>query len=130
MVALTLAASEELEAAVNAAVVGCDSYTEGLRLALRAMIPLAARHMFLATDAAQNDPRVAEAYARQTEALSADIEAARAEGTFAQDIPTAWIVEAYENLIYAGWAMVVAEEATPNQAADLAWRTFTRGLKP
>ncbi len=130
MVALTLQAAEELDAAVDTAVAGCTTYTDGLRVALRAMLPLASRHMFLATDAAQTDPRVKEAYATQTRALTRDIEAARAEGTFAADIPTTWIVETYENLIYAGWAMVVAGEATPNQAADLAWRTFTQGLKP
>ena len=130
MVALTLVAAEELEAAVEEAVKDCTTYTEALRVALTAMLPLASRHMFLATDAAQSDPRVTQTYAKQTRALADDIEAARAEGTFAPDIPTAWIVEAYENLLYAGWAMVVAGEATPRQAADLAWRTFTQGLKP
>ncbi|MEM7631087.1 MAG: helix-turn-helix domain-containing protein [Pseudomonadota bacterium] len=130
MVALTLAASQELDVAVEVAVSACETYTDGLRVALRAMLPLAARHMFLATETAQNDPRVAAAYAKQRRALADDIEAARAEGAFAPDIPTAWIVEAYETLIYAGWAMVVAGEATPNQAADLAWRTLTRGMTP
>lgn len=130
MVALTLAAASELDAAVEAAVAECTTYTDGLRVALRAMLPLASRYMFLATESAQNDPRVTETYARQSRALADDIEAARAEGTFAPEIPTAWIAEAYENLLFAGWAMVVAEEATPNQAADLAWRTLTRGLKP
>ncbi|MEO1363335.1 MAG: helix-turn-helix domain-containing protein [Pseudomonadota bacterium] len=130
MVALTLAASRELDAAVEVAVAECTTYTEALRVALGAILPLASRHMFLATQTAQHDPRVTETHAAQTRALADEIEAARAEGTFAPDIPTAWIIEAYENLIYAGWALVVAGEATPKQAADLAWRTFTQGLKP
>lgn len=130
MVALTLAAAQELEETVDAAVADCTTYTDGLRVALRAMLPLASRYMFLSTEAAQNDPRVTETYAKQTRALADDIEAARAEGTFAADVPTAWIIEAYENLLFAGWAMIVAEEATPKQAADLAWRTLTQGLKP
>ena len=130
MVALTLTAAQELDAAVEAAVAECTTYTEGLRVALGAILPLAARHMFLATEAASNDPRVREAYAAQERDLSNDIEAAKAEGTFAPHVPTAWIVQAYDNLIYAGWAMVAAGDATPKQAADLAWRTLTEGLKP
>ncbi|MEO9573083.1 MAG: helix-turn-helix domain-containing protein [Tateyamaria sp.] len=130
MVALTLTAAQELDAAAEAAVAECTTYTEGLRFALAAILPLAALHMFLATEAASNDPRVIEVYAAQDRDLSSDIEAAKAEGTFAEHVPTAWIVQAYNNLIYAGWAMVAAGDATPKQAADLAWRTLTEGLKP
>ncbi|WP_299613132.1 TetR/AcrR family transcriptional regulator [uncultured Tateyamaria sp.] len=130
MVALTLAAAQELDEAVNAAVADCKTYTEGLEVALGAILPLAARHMFLATEPATHDPRVAEVYASQTRDLTHDVDMAKAEGTFDPHIPTEWIVQAYENLIYAGWAMVSAGDATPKQASALAWRTLTRGTRP
>ncbi|MEL7132615.1 MAG: helix-turn-helix domain-containing protein [Pseudomonadota bacterium] len=130
MVELTLAAAQELDAAVATAVAGCDTYTEGLQLALGAILPLAARHMFLATEPATHDPRVAKVYAAQTRDLAKDIDHAKAEGTFDPHVPTEWIVQAYDNLIYAGWAMVVAGDATPKQAAALAWRTLVKGNRP
>ncbi|MCY4334201.1 MAG: hypothetical protein OXC60_05955, partial [Litoreibacter sp.] len=51
------------------------------------------------------------------------------EGAFDATVPTEWIVEAYENLTYAAWSLVRSGEATPKQAAELAWRTLSRGLK-
>jgi len=125
---MALAASSELNTAVEEAVRDVPSYADGLRVAFRAMLPLAQRYMFLATEPVEQDPRVAAAYAAETVALHSDIDAAKAEGAFAADVPTAWIAHAYENLLFASWAMVAAQDATPNQAADLAWRTLTRGL--
>ncbi|MEM8654678.1 MAG: helix-turn-helix domain-containing protein [Pseudomonadota bacterium] len=130
MVALTLTAARELDAAVDTAVVNCTTYTEALEVALHAILPLAARHMFLATEPAIHDPRVAAVYAAQTRDLARDIDHAKAEGTFDPHLPTEWIVQAYENLIYAGWALVAAGDATPKQAAALAWRTLTQGTRP
>lgn len=130
MVELTLVAARELEDAVNAAVADCETYAEGLERALAAILPMAARHMFLATEPAANDPRVAAVYAAQTRDLAHDIDVAKAEGAFDAHVPTEWIVQAYDNLIYAGWAMVMAGDATPKQAAALAWRTLTQGTRP
>ncbi|MEX0370342.1 MAG: TetR/AcrR family transcriptional regulator [Tateyamaria sp.] len=130
IVALTLTAARELDAAVQTATASCQTYTEALEVALVAILPLAARQMFLATEPAIHDPRVAEVYAAQTRDLAHDIDMAKTEGTFDANVPTEWIVQAYENLIYAGWAMVVAGEATPKQAAAFAWRTLTKGLTP
>ncbi|MEL6451713.1 MAG: TetR/AcrR family transcriptional regulator [Pseudomonadota bacterium] len=125
---MALVASQELDAAVETATKDAATYTDGLRLAFRAMLPLAQRYMFLATEPVDQDPRVAAAYAQETADLCRDIDHAKAEGTFDPAIPTAWIAAAYENLLYAAWTLVAAEEATPNQAADLAWRTLTTGL--
>jgi len=127
---MALVASQELNAAVKEATRDTETYTDGLRIAFRAMLPLAQRYMFLATEPVDQDPRVADAYAGDKAELRDDIEQAKAEGTFDPAIPTIWIAQAYENLLFAGWAMVAAQEATPNQAADLAWRTLTQGLKP
>ncbi|WP_299773321.1 TetR/AcrR family transcriptional regulator [uncultured Tateyamaria sp.] len=130
MIALTLTAAKELDAAVEEATANCQTYTEGLEAGLQAILPLAARHMFLSTEPASQDPRVTEVYATQTRDLAHDIDMAKAEGTFDPHVPTEWIVQAYENLIYAGWATVVAGDATPKQAAALAWRTLTKGTCP
>ena len=129
MRALAFAAMEELDRAIAEKTAGAATYEDGFRLALHAMVPLANRQWFLANEALDADPEIAAAYAAGQDEMRADIERAKAEGAFADDVPTEWIVTSYENLTYAAWSMVRAGEATPKQAADLAWRTLSQGLK-
>ena len=128
MVALAQTALEELNDAVGAAAGAAQSHTDGLRLALAAIIPLASRQWFLSHEPVEDDPEIAAAYAADIAELHMEIEHARSEGSFASDLPTRWIAQTYENLIYAAWTMVRDEEATSGQAADIAWRTFMKGV--
>lgn len=128
MVALAHVAMEELSQAVEASTAIATSHGHGLRLALEAVIPLAERQGFLAQEPVDQDPTIAEALARQKAETCQTIDAAKVEGVFAKAVPTAWIAEAYDALIYAAWATVRSGEATPRQAADLAWHTLTNGL--
>ncbi|MEM9714924.1 MAG: TetR/AcrR family transcriptional regulator [Pseudomonadota bacterium] len=128
MRALALRALHELDQAVEAATKDAETYAEGFRLSLHAIIPLANRQWFLAQEAVDADPQVAAAYAASQAELRKDIDAAKEEGVFAKDVPTVWIEEALENLTYAAWSMVRDGEATPKQAAELAWRTLRNGL--
>lgn len=128
MVALAQTALEELNEAVDAAVEDAQSHKDGLKLALAAIIPLASRQWFLSHEPVDDDPDIAAAYKADIDELHKEIEAARDEGAFAADLSTKWIAETYENLIYAAWTMVRDEEATPDQAADMAWRTFMKGV--
>lgn len=127
--ALSLVASEELDRAVEAATSDAESATEALALAFHAVVPLANRQWFLAQDWQDTDPDVAAAYTASRQELHATMEEAKREGGFAPDVPTVWLVEAYENLVYAAWSVVLTGDATPKQAADFAWRTLTNGLK-
>ncbi len=128
MVALAKTALEELNAAIEAAVKDTVSHTDGLKRTLGAVIPLADRQWFLSHEPVEQDPGIKAAYERDIRELHAEIDAAKEEGTFAKDVPTRWIAETYENLIYGAWIMVRDGEATPAQSADLAWRTLTKGL--
>ena len=129
MAALAMIALKELDAAVEAAIQDAANHEDAFRLSIHAIVPLANRQWFLAQEALDGDPEVAEAYAASLAALREDIDAAKKEGLFAADIPTPWIEEAIENLTYAAWSMVRKGEATPKQAADLAWRTLMNGMK-
>ncbi len=127
MIELGRQAVRELDAAVDQATEHAESYSQGLRLALAAMIPLAQRQWFLSHEPVDHDPEIARANEKGVEELKTAIENAKSEGAFDADVPTGWIVSAYENLTYAAWTMVRDGEATPSQAADLAWRTLTNG---
>lgn len=126
--ALAWAAMEELNQAVEEAVKDAQSYTEGLRLALTAIVPLSNRQLFLTNEPLDKSPKIAEAYLKDQHELMADIEKAKQEGAFSPEVPTKWIAECFEALTYAAWMMVKNGEATHKQAADLAWRTLTAGL--
>ncbi|MEM6941478.1 MAG: helix-turn-helix domain-containing protein [Pseudomonadota bacterium] len=129
MRALSRVAADELERAVEEATATARSAEEGLYLSLHAIVPLANRQWFLAQDWLDTDPDLAAAYEQDQEELRAAIEDAKDEGAFARDVPTTWLAEAYENLIYAAWSVVRSGEASPKDAADLAWRTLKTGLK-
>ncbi|MDX8351061.1 TetR/AcrR family transcriptional regulator [Cognatiyoonia sp. IB215182] len=129
MRALAKTALAELEAAVEQATAHAESYEEGFRLSLMATVPLANRQWFLAHEGLEADPEIAAAYSASLDALRQDVEEAKKEGAFDSHVPTAWIVEAYENLTYTAWSLVRSGEATPKQAAELAWRTLSQGLK-
>jgi len=129
MRSLAKVAMAELDEAVNRATAHAPSYAEGFRLSLFAIVPLANRQWFLANEGLEADPEIAAAYSASLKELHRDIEKAKKEGAFDPNIPTAWIAEAYENLTYAAWSLVRKGEATPKQAAELAWRTLSQGLK-
>lgn len=127
MVALAKQAMAELNEAVDAATANALSYGEGLRLTLHAVLPLAHRQMFLANETV-DDPSLKALYAQDRAELTIAIDMAKNEGRLDQNVPTAWIATAFDHLVYAGWGMVIAGELTAKQAADLAWRTLTKGV--
>jgi len=127
MVALARIAVAELDAAVDAATLTAKTHGEGLKLALSAIVPLADRQWFLANEPLHDDQKLAETYQSGAQELHREIDRARAEGVFASDVPTFWIAETFDNLVYAAWSCVKEGRATPAQAADLAWRTLISG---
>lgn len=130
MVALAKTAMDELDAAIEAAIANASTHTEVLEQALAAMVPLASRQWFLSHEKLDDEPALAARYAASIAELHQEIDAARSEGSFAADLPTVWVAEAYEELTYAAWVMVRDGHATSMQAADLAWRTFIKGVSP
>ena len=122
-------ASNEIDAAIADALEGATTATEMLHRIIVAVIPLGDRQSFLATERPEA-PDIAEKSAKQAKAFAELIEAARYEGLFAPDIPTPWIAEVFDGLVYAGWMQVQAGEITQKQAAVLAWRTLTAGTGP
>ncbi len=128
--ALALLAIKEMDEAAQAASADATSYAAALQQMLAAMIPLGSRHGFLAVEPDIDDPEITAAFAKQTEETRQMVDAAKAEGSFDQYVPTDWIVQAFDHLIYAAWESVKGGEVTQAQASTLAWRTLTAGLGP
>lgn len=128
MRALYKIASKEMDEAVEIACADAKSHSEVARLALQALIPLGDRHGFLALEAFSDDPEIQAVYAHEQRETADMVDAAKREGLFDRAVPTSWIVQAFDHLMYAGWESVQAGETTKDQAASLAWRTLIHGL--
>ncbi|MEO0982659.1 MAG: helix-turn-helix domain-containing protein [Pseudomonadota bacterium] len=126
--ALAKTAVDEMDAAAEAACADTASHGEALRRTLQALIPLGDRYGFLALEPLHSDAEIQAAFERQNRETAEMIDAAKREGLFDAAVPTAWITQAYDHLLYAGWESVRTGEATHAQAADLAWRTLATGL--
>ncbi|MEL7130153.1 MAG: TetR/AcrR family transcriptional regulator [Pseudomonadota bacterium] len=126
--ALSQIAIKEMDDAVEEACSGLTSYGEAMRVSLDVLIPLGDRYGFLSLDAVEHDPDLQCEFTRQRQETEEMVAGAQDEGLFDPAVPTAWIVQAYEYLLYAAWESVKAEETTRQQASDLAWQTLTSGL--
>ncbi len=121
-------AIQEMDAAVQLACADSRTAGEALQYTLAALIPLGDRHGFLAHEQIDLGEHFEQDFLRIQAETAQWVEAARLEGVFARDVPTEWITRTYSYLLYAAWESVREEEATPKQAATLAWRTLTSGL--
>ena len=128
MRALSKIAIKEMDDAVEVACADATSHSEIARLALQALIPLGDRHGFLALETGIEDPELQAAYEKDQRETAEMVDAAKGEGLFDTSVPTSWIVQAFDHLLYAGWESVKAGETTQDQAAALAWRTLIHGL--
>ena len=128
MLALCKTALREMDKAAEDACNEAIAHSDALRLSLEALIPLGDRYRFLSRESAEDHPDIAQELERQQAETRALVEGAKVEGVFAPSIPTDWIVQAYDHMLYAAWESVIAGEATPKQAATLAWQTLTQGL--
>lgn len=125
---LALIAIKEMDAAVEEASVNAASAGEALRLSLQVLIPLGDRHGFLALEPLDSDPDIATEFKRLELETNELVEASKQEGLFESSVPTAWITQVFDSLLYGAWESVKAGKTTPSQAAELAWRTLTSGL--
>ena len=129
METLALTALRELDEAAETAAEGAPSWTSAMKRILYALIPLGNRHSFIWREPIEHLPAIQTKMQKLAAKTSEMIEAAKKEGTFHDTVPTEWISQAYDNLIYAAWELVRSGEATPKQAAALAWTTLTHGLR-
>ncbi|MEM7660643.1 MAG: helix-turn-helix domain-containing protein [Pseudomonadota bacterium] len=126
--ALALIAIDEMDTVAEAACENVSSHAQAFQQMLTALIPLGDRHGFLALEPINDDPDISAAFARQQRETQEMVEDAKTEGLFDKGVPTSWITQAFDHLLYAAWESVKSGETTHKQAADLAWRTLTTGL--
>jgi AcrR family transcriptional regulator len=120
-------AIKDIDQAVNQLTTDASSYSEALKLTIDAVLPLGDRQWFLYQESLESHPEIQAEFQRQSDELSAVINEAKKEGCFDSSLPTSWITQTFDHLIFAGWEMVKMEESTPKQAAKLVWETLING---
>lgn len=126
---VTRTALAELDQAVEAATHDAPTYTEGLRRAFVAMIPLADRQWFLTHQDGLDTPQMEARADRDRQETTDAFAHAQAEGAFDPALPPDHLAEAFDALLYTAWTLVRDGRATPTQAADFGWRLLTTGAK-
>lgn len=119
----------EMDDAVEAACADAQTAADVLEMSLHALVPLADRHGFLGHLTADVDGAHQVEFRRQQSETEEMFEAAKEEGVFDRAVPTSWLVQAHEFLLYAAWESIRTGKATADQAAQLAWRTLRNGLE-
>lgn len=128
--ALALQALAEMdEAAEDAAADGWDA-EDCARKILVALIKLGDRHGFLAHLPSGLDPRIDDALERQAQDSIEMIKQAQKDGAIDPALPARWIERQFDAAIMSAWESIRAEETTPQQAGDLAWRSLKHGWSP
>ena len=102
---------------------------ESLQLMFELLAPLGDRYFYLVSYPDLMDfEDVAKAYEQQLDRLNIFVQDLKQRDVFAPDIPTAWIVQTIDLLIWGAWYAVDNGSVARNDAALLASRTLMRGL--
>lgn len=117
----------ELDDIATAATENAQSYTQALQLIMYAIVPLADRHWFLSREVVDTDKKIQAEHQKQMQQMCDLIESAKAEGSIASTMPTAWVAATFDSLLFSAWEVINNGEATIRQASDLAWNTFLYG---
>ena len=126
--ALALIAIQEMDLAVTKATKDAKSYKQAFEAMFAVLVPLGDRHGFLTNDHFNGDIHIKDEIEKQSAEMIEMMEALKVEGVFSKDLPTGWIIQATNYLLYAAWNSVKQGDFTQAQAVELSLQTFFRGL--
>ena len=119
---------EEMNAAVRAQATADQPAVDRLRSMFRAVIPLGDRYSFLGTDYT-DDPTVHQGYGAQLHWAETLVEDLKEQGDVARDIPSRWVVDQIDQLVWSAWNAIAEGYLAADEATDLAVRTLIDGLR-
>ncbi|MEM7208346.1 MAG: TetR/AcrR family transcriptional regulator [Pseudomonadota bacterium] len=106
-----------------------DSALHAIELMFKAIFPLSAEMEFLMklSEREEGDPEIVAIYERQANDIVELVESAKVEGSLSNDVPTVWVVNLIEALMYIAW-LNRNKPIDHDALADLAFQTFCNGV--
>ena len=127
--AIALDAIEECEAAIERADLERGPVREATGRLLEALIPVGERYHFLLAEAQlEEDAEIVAAEERIDAPILGLILRGKEDGTFASDVPEAWILNALGALLFAAWEGVRDGYLAPRDTPRLVARTLLSGV--
>lgn len=105
---------------------------QAMMRAVELMLPLADRLRFLSSfwldgeRVLSKDPR----YAFMEKETIITVEQAKEDGDIRKELPTRWVMNTYDALLFSAWDMIVKEEADIRDVTALLMTTFFDGVGP
>ncbi|MEE4025728.1 TetR/AcrR family transcriptional regulator [Gordonia sp. PKS22-38] len=110
-----------------AAVSGCNSAREELESLMRVLVDFGDILIFLFADPNRFAGN-AEWIEAEDEMLPEIIRRAQVEGAVADDVEPSWVIGVYYSICYTAASAIATDELSRLRAADIAVRTFFRGV--
>lgn len=127
--AIALDAMGECEAAIGRARLEEGSAREATERLFESLIPVGERYHFLLAEAQLEEDPALKAYEERIDApIRALIGRGKEDGTFAADVPDAWVLNAMGALLFAAWEGVRDGDLAPRETPRLVARTLLSGL--
>lgn len=101
---------------------------EGLLKLFEVLVPLGAHYHFLSSYPKLESEEVAQEYARQLNETTQYVQWLKEQDVIALGVPTAWVVQMIDLLVWGAWDAVERGDVARNDAAALAYRTLISGL--
>jgi AcrR family transcriptional regulator len=102
-----------------------NSATDKLMYTFEKVIPLGERYTFLTSfPSLDTNKKVAEYEQQQLQGLKDTIAQAQADGVIRRDLPTTWLVELFDMLIYTGWKTLSTGDVSLKEVIKLSQRAF------
>ena len=116
-------ATEHLESDATSAL-------QAFHLMFKAIFPLSSEMEFLMKlgELDEGDPEIVAIYQRQANEIAKLVEYAKAEGSLSNDVPTVWVVNLFDGLLYTAWLSNKEKPIEHDALADLAFQTFCNGV--
>jgi len=105
------------------------SAMEAIRLLFEQLMPLTQEFQFLLNleQLVENDPEVTAINKKQKQEMIELLEYGKTHGEFNSSLPNAWLLNLIESLFYIGWLQQKNEGASAQEAAKLAFVSFSNG---
>ena len=106
------------------------SALEAVRLLYESIIPLNEEMQFIMDIGtyALEDSEVLSLRQSQQDDMQALVEWARSEGAIDKSLPSAWVINVMDALLYAAWMMKKEQSYSDKEIVDLAFQAFCSGV--